>query len=342
MEAEIYKFMTRWVSLASNDKTLRATITLSDISIALHFQNERLKKELLPAISHLVVSNATKAEFELFIATPTEATRSGRAPWSAPDVGPKGEVDKLRSGRFLVQIASEISIFDSSAKRALFLVPDDSSIPIYTRGSPFYSILHWVVRMKGGHFVHAAAFAGPEKAILIPGKSGTGKSTLSLMAVKAGFDFLGDDYVLIRRTNSGPKVYSVYSSIKVRDNFEGSSELVPSPLEKEKKLIWVNEIAPHLLRSSAYIGGIAFLKRLGSPSCSVKLGTSGRALFSLLPSTAFQLPFYSLNDTRDVAGTLDSVPVFELGVGNTKFWVSEAIRRVLSELEEKRKWAANR
>lgn len=51
--------------------------------------------------------------------------------------------------------------------------------------------------------VHAGGVAIRGRAVLFPGVSGAGKSTLTLACVRAGWEFLGDDVVLIREVEDG-------------------------------------------------------------------------------------------------------------------------------------------
>jgi len=50
--------------------------------------------------------------------------------------------------------------------------------------------------------LHAAGLARQGKGVLVPGASGSGKSTTSVALVRAGFDFLSDDTVFL---TSSPK-----------------------------------------------------------------------------------------------------------------------------------------
>jgi len=51
--------------------------------------------------------------------------------------------------------------------------------------------------------VHAGGAALGAHAVLFPGDSGAGKSTIALACVRAGWEFLGDDLVLLRENDDG-------------------------------------------------------------------------------------------------------------------------------------------
>jgi hypothetical protein len=59
-----------------------------------------------------------------------------------------------------------------------------------------------MLRRRGLFAVHAAGVADRAGAILIHGATGAGKSSTALALVRAGFEFLGDDLVLLRRAAS--------------------------------------------------------------------------------------------------------------------------------------------
>jgi hypothetical protein len=106
---------------------------------------------------------------------------------------------------------------------AVYWIDDAEEIPYWERSFPFRQILSWWFGPLALQPVHAACVAWGDQGILMPGISGSGKSTTSLKLSLLGFDLLGDDYVLLDTTRE-PKVWSLFRSAKLSD---GSLKLLP-------------------------------------------------------------------------------------------------------------------
>src|SRR5262249_37136280 len=63
-------------------------------------------------------------------------------------------------------------------------------------------------------YFHAAAVSRGELSILLPGVSGTGKSTLAAYLVAKGFDYLGDDCIALARSNRSLRPLPTCLSLK--------------------------------------------------------------------------------------------------------------------------------
>jgi hypothetical protein len=74
-----------------------------------------------------------------------------------------------------------------------------------------------MLKRRGWYSLHAAGFSENERAILIPGTSGTGKSTLSVALLRAGFDYLSDDMVFLSQQNSDLTVRGLVEDIDVSE-----------------------------------------------------------------------------------------------------------------------------
>jgi len=64
-----------------------------------------------------------------------------------------------------------------------------------------------LLRGRGLYFLHAAGLTGPEGGVLLCGRTGTGKSTITVALVRQGWSYLSDDFVFLRRGQDG----SVYA-----------------------------------------------------------------------------------------------------------------------------------
>jgi hypothetical protein len=78
-----------------------------------------------------------------------------------------------------------------------------------------------ILKRRGWYSLHAAGFSDRGRAILIPGTSGAGKSTLSVALLRAGFDYLSDDMVFVRRFSDGLRVRGLAEDVDVSDQTIG-------------------------------------------------------------------------------------------------------------------------
>lgn len=109
-----------------------------------------------------------------------------------------------------------LTALDRTAQRALLWYPNAGEIASWEFSRPFLASIHAFMLPTSWTPMHAAAVALPEGAILIAGRGGVGKTTTALVCAEAGFDYLGDDFVLV----GGPpwRVASLYRSARMRED----------------------------------------------------------------------------------------------------------------------------
>jgi len=116
-----------------------------------------------------------------------------------------------------------VNVFDHERKIGIYWVQNAELLPYWVLASPLRTLLHWWMERNGCQLVHAAAVGVDGRALLIVGKGGLGKSSTALACLEAGFEFLGDDYVIVRHEPE-PTVYGLYASAKLnpwdKDRFE--------------------------------------------------------------------------------------------------------------------------
>lgn len=115
----------------------------------------------------------------------------------------------------------------------------------------FITGLSEMIRPKGLYLIHAAALAKEEKGVLIPGFTGSGKTTLSLALLRRGFKFLSDDRPFLRREKGGIKILAFPESLDVTEktiSFFPELQTLPADAFKtglKKKKFSVESIYPN-------------------------------------------------------------------------------------------------
>ena len=85
------------------------------------------------------------------------------------------------------------------------------------RGEVFRHLAHWVSIEDGNFLVHAASLTRGNRAVLVAGNSGAGKSSLIIQGLEHGYQFQGDNVIEIMK--SGETLFhsfGVYRSLKRR------------------------------------------------------------------------------------------------------------------------------
>jgi hypothetical protein len=100
-----------------------------------------------------------------------------------------------------------------SANVAVQIAETVDDLPIWDSGAPLRVPIHWASVDRGWRLVHGATLGIADKAILIVGPGGAGKSGTTLSGIAHGLQTVGDDYVLVEPTDE-PTARPVYRLLK--------------------------------------------------------------------------------------------------------------------------------
>ncbi len=190
-------------------------ISLAGYQLEIRIESESLAAQLKPALEHIETKQRDRSPdltITAFDRAPPEALSI--AHWLPAQTRDPSLSVRAMDDRGLMHIDATtgiVSLFDAHSNRAG--VWFGARPPIWVASAPFLRILDAFYIRRGMLLCHGAAVAKNGRAVLIVGSSGAGKSTLSINACYCGYEYLGDDYVLLDPSAASPAmVHSVHRS----------------------------------------------------------------------------------------------------------------------------------
>jgi hypothetical protein len=295
-------------------------------TLRLRFAGQALMPVLLPALAHLVTeAEAAEATIGLWDAQSTGVPLPSY-PWQTTDWGPRGTIRGFHDERIRLHFdpgAGSLIMYDPDRSgTAIFAVASAEAIPWYERAAPLQPALHWLLSGRSLNLVHAGVVGRADRGVLIGGASGSGKSTVAVACLEAGFDYLGDDYVLISLEEE-PVAFSLYATAKL----DPASLAMMPWLEravtahdglndgKEKMLVPVYELRGTQIRTRAGVSAIVLPQVTGGPKSRLHPVSAADTLRALAPSTIIQMPHEARAALDTLADLARRVPSFRLELG---------------------------
>lgn len=121
---------------------------------------------------------------------------TGRPVYEVPD----GDVRYFEDDDLLyIEFASLARVYGALASGLIEMsIVADGSYSAWLASHPLFTLpFIEVLKRRGFYNLHSAGLSMGDEGILLPGTSGSGKSTLALALLRAGFGFLGDDFLFL-------------------------------------------------------------------------------------------------------------------------------------------------
>jgi len=311
-------------------------------TVNLVFAGAALSSAFTPALAHLAAPDDRAADLTIHVWDGTSTGAIPDAPpWITTSLYGNSEIRRSDVGHVTrIRAAFDgwlglLSVYDTARGRAFCWLRDSSHVPITMAGTPLRVILQWWADRFDQVLIHAAAVGNSDRAVIIAGASGAGKSSTALTGLAGGLRYLGDDFVLV---DAGPttSVHSLYSSAKVspstlatrfpelRTRIHGRARLA-----EEKELIFVNDHWPDRLVQHLPLHAFLLPRITGEPGSRLVPIAASEVLRVLVPGV---LPFPAMRtDAIARLGRLSrSVPGFGLELGTDRASIVGTLERALS------------
>lgn len=246
-------------------------------------------------------------------------------PWDSSAQTIRGDIKGYNNTRFAtayVHFDVVLHTFDRETKQGFFWTHDAKKLPFYFAGSPIRPLLHWFCRLQGLHLLHAAGIGNSNGGILIAGRSGSGKSTSSLLSLVAGFDFVGDDYIAVGLSPS-PTIYSLYNTAKVDKSGLVDIQHIASSIgylgetpEHEKAMMFFEPSKSTLLKKQLPLKAILTGKVTSEAHTSISRISAVEATMALVPTTMAQIPGVYEEILSFVKQLTNLIPCYRIDFGS--------------------------
>ena len=206
-------------------------------------------------------------------------------------------------------------------KKNIFRKPRIPILNIY-----IFLLIHSILSMYEKYSIHSACVAKNGLAHLFLGKSGYGKTTISNLLGKAGFDYMGDDLTFISRNEKGEIVV---------DSFLCSAKIAHENLKSkklEKKVIDVIKEYNFTYSYHQKLGSIYRLQQNYSSKVSALTPISQANAYTWLIRSGNNIKMqYNPQLWLDICEQATALPSYNLLFGNKEYFNSEIINNIIPD-----------
>lgn len=323
-------------TFATPEDACERTLAIAGLRLRVRLSTRHLAESSLRALAHHTVAEdrASAPDLTVFVLdrdVPGNPLRDlFPAATSAPPMGDRVERWSYEgaAGRGLLHEGFRtLFLWGPEHGRAAVWLGEAGELPYHLVALPLLPVLSWAFAARGFAVVHAAAVATASGALLIGGRSGTGKSTTALACLDAGLGFLGDDMCVIE-PGDPPVVHSLFCSAKLDASDTPRFPALSPALVEGSGPGWEKSVYlfdHHLVRGvvrEAPLAGVAIPRRDTGPAIRL---SPRQGFLAMAPNTAFQLPGAAQAACAGVKEVVSKVPVHSVGVGETIAAIPERV-----------------
>ena len=313
-------------------------LLLAGRSVHLCTPSMPIRDRFLPALSHLLDKEGINpAKLTIWYGEDSDLPRKLKAPpWTGFNgQGYNGTLCQDDVQVFFQPWQTQIFLYSRSKKTAIYWVQKTEEVPWWESTFSFRILFHFWTRDLPAQLVHAGAMAKNGTGVLIPGKSGSGKSTSCLNLLRTGYDYLGDDYVWVE-IGEQTKVFSLYQSAKIEaDNLhERFSDWIPymsNPIDylQQKAIFDIKNLYPSAGISSSLIKAILLPKVAHQEKTEFEKANPTHALMAMAPTTLHHLPHNRQSSYQKLMKISSALPSYHWHLGGDKKQFTESFRNFI-------------
>jgi len=223
-------------------------------------------------------------------------------------------------------------VFDRVRRRGVTWFPE--AIPAAAYGQPCEPLIHAAIKSTGWCIAHAGAVGRDGRFLLLVGPGKAGKSTATLACMRAGWDYAGDDVVLLHPERG--LVAPLFSSARLRHS--GAAQF--QALADTAFMVTEDEGAPRYeLRltvppTGGEVAAILGLRRRGSASVQIAPARAADYMGPLLRDSTARAPGCAQSMTPKLLAAGRMAPAFVVDTGTDPAAVPDGLIALLGEASQ--------
>lgn len=316
--------------------------------VALRFVGARLADRTYRAFAHLGVGDHGGASPALRVDLWDESETGVPCPLddASMDLGQRwlacgGILTASADGRYVgFRYDDSLTLLDRRDQRIIGCRRNGSQLSRGECSKPFVVLLSIWYHDRGVQMFHAGLIARDGAGILLPGESGSGKSTTSLASAAQGLEYLGDDFVGVERAiGGGFHGHSIYgTACLAREGLGRFAAIGSQAVEdhfpgEEKPIVFLPEVFPDRLRRTVPIRAVVLL-RVGVARSDVRKATRPEALRQFAASTLHTVvPRPGREALQLIADLVETIPAYWLLLGSDPRDIGPSVERILAEAD---------
>ena len=227
---------------------------------------------------------------------------------------------------------------DRKARHIVGCIEGVNRLTLDARARPFHKLLSAWLFDRDVQFVHAGLISAHDKAILLVGHGGAGKSTASVSCLQAGMGYLGDDFVGIEKNGNGFTGHGFYASCLLDQNHIkrfpniASGSLPPNLPNEYKHVVFLGDNFGHVLQNECKISAVAMPRIVDTAASSFEPATPIQAMRGIAPTSVMYLPRPSKRAFETLFELVSSVPCYWFNSGSDIDGIGKKVKTFVGNL----------
>ncbi|WP_322867254.1 hypothetical protein U5922_014375 [Aquicoccus sp. G2-2] len=234
---------------------------------------------------------------------------------------------------FVERRRTMVSIYDHKQGVVTTLCRSAQELENDVIAKPLLRFLLGILQQQDIFISHAALIGSRGRGLLVTGKGGMGKSTISAASLGVGLAFCSDDFVALQRDGDRIIGHSLYASLLLHPDQlalhphlgncarQSRSEVVP------KTVVTLRSAFAGQTVASLIVDAIAVPRISPEPHSELTQMSKAAALLALAPTSVFSSPWREVERARFLMGLGADLPCFTYNSGSDFARIPDPVRQ---------------